>query len=215
MELSTSSSFFTKLYKARSTIIELIAAQGYEAFKYDNFGVSELQSMLKNEELDMTLTKESKKVYVKFYEITGKTNKTLKQAVLETFVEQYFVLEETLTKEDDLIIIVNEDPTDTIQNVLKHIWEQKGIYINIMSLKRLQFNVLTHSIVPKHELLTPKEQAEFYTKYNVRHITEIPEISRFDAVATAICMRPDQVCKITRPSKTAIEGVYYRNCINR
>ena len=52
-------------------------------------------------------------------------------------------------------------------------------------------------------------------KYNIKRFSEIPEISRFDAVAMAKCMRPDEVCKIVRPSKTAIEGLYYRNCVNR
>jgi len=114
-----------------------------------------------------------------------------------------------------LIIIVNEDPTETIQNVMKHIWEQQGIYVNIISVKRLQFNILSHTLVPKHTLLTSEEKTEFYKKFNIKKSDEIPEISRFDAVAMAICMRPDDVCKIIRPSKTSIEGIYYRNCVNK
>ena len=42
--------------------------------------------------------------------------------------------------------------------------------------------------------------------------TEFPELSRFDPVAQAIGIRPGQVCKITRSSKTAIEAPYYRIC---
>ena len=51
-------------------------------------------------------------------------------------------------------------------------------------------------------------------KYNISKPELLPEISRFDPVAKAICIRPGQVCKITRPSKTAIETNYYRICIN-
>tara|TARA_B110000285_G_scaffold27397_1_gene26980 strand:- start:5007 stop:5654 length:648 start_codon:yes stop_codon:yes gene_type:complete len=215
MELSTSSNFFSKLYKTRQTLFELLETQGYNVAKYTGIGIVELQAMLKNEELDLQLEKDDKKVYIKFYEITGKTKKTLKQAVLEAFVEQFFEVEESLTKNDDLVIIVNEDSTETIQNAVKHIWEQKGVYVNIISLKRLQFNILSHSIVPNHKILSTEEQTEFYSKYNIKRSKEIPEISRFDAVSTALCMRPDQVCKIIRPSKTSIEGIYYRNCVNR
>ena len=43
--------------------------------------------------------------------------------------------------------------------------------------------------------------------------SEFPELSRFDPVAQAIGIRPGQVCKITRASKTAIEAPYYRICI--
>jgi DNA-directed RNA polymerase subunit H (RpoH/RPB5) len=215
MEVSTSSNFFGQLYKVRSTIVELMEEQGYNASKYSNFSIAELQTMLKNNELDMMFEKNDKKALVKFYEITGESKKTLKQPILESLVTQYFDLEETLAKTDDLIIVVNEDPTETIQNVMKHIWEQQGIYVNIISVKRLQFNVLTHSLVPKHSLLSNEDKQDFYKKYNIKRTNEIPEISRFDAVANAICMRPDDVCKIIRPSKTSIEGIYYRNCVNK
>lgn len=215
MELSTSSNFFGQLYKVRTTLIELFEEQGYHVSKYANFSIAELQTMLKNNEMDMMIEKDTKKAFIKFYEITGDSNKTLKQPILESFVSQYFELEETLQKSDDLIIIVNEDPTETIQNVMKHIWEQQGIYVNIISIKRLQFNILSHTLVPKHTLLSKEEKAEFYKKFNIKKSDEIPEISRFDAVAMAICMRPDDVCKIIRPSKTSIEGIYYRNCVNK
>jgi len=215
MELSSSSNFVGQLYKVRTTLIDLFEGQGYTAGNYANFSIVELQTMLKNKELDMMFEKDGKKALIKFYEITGETNKTLKQPILESLVSQYFELEETLQKTDDLIIVVNEDPTETIQNVMKHIWEQKGIYVNIISVKRLQFNILNHTLVPEHILLTNEEKEEFYKKFNIKKSNEIPEISRFDAVAMSICMRPDDVCKIIRPSKTAIEGIYYRNCVNK
>ena len=41
----------------------------------------------------------------------------------------------------------------------------------------------------------------------------IPEISRFDPVALALLMRPKQICKITRSSKTSITFDFYRICI--
>ena len=215
MELSASSSFFQQLYKVRTTLLEIFEKQGYNVSNYANFSIAELQTMIKNRELDIMFEKEGKKALIKFYEITSDSKKTLKQPILESFVSQYFELEETLEKNDDLIIVVNEDPTETIQNVMKHIWEQKGIYVNIISVKRLQFNILTHNLVPKHTLLTNEEKEEFYKKYNIKKSNEIPEISRFDAVAMSICMRPNDVCKIIRPSKTSIEAVYYATCVNK
>lgn len=215
MELSASSNFVGQLHKVRTTLLELFQEQGYSTSNYEHFSIAELQTMLKNKELDIMLAKADKKALIKFYEITGDSNKTLKQPILETLVSQYFEVEETLQKNDDLIIVVNEDPTETIQNVMKHIWEQRGIYVNIISVKRLQFNILTHTLVPKHSILSIEEKEDFYKKYNIKKSSEIPEISRFDAVSMSICMRPDDVCKIIRPSKTSIEGIYYRNCVNK
>ena len=58
----------------------------------------------------------------------------------------------------------------------------------------------------------------FYTppsppKYNITDDAQFPDISRFDPVAKIIGIRPGQVCEIIRPSKTAIDGKYYRICI--
>ena len=50
--------------------------------------------------------------------------------------------------------------------------------------------------------------------YNVIHDSNLPEISRFDPVALLLGMKPGQICKITRNSKTAIHAPYYRVCVN-
>ena len=213
--VTKSSSYFTQLYKARNILLETLNHQGYDVSHYNNFSMNELHSMLKNEELDIFLEKSDKKVLVKFYELTGLTSKMLRQTNIDKMIEQYFEVEEKLSSKDDLIIILNDDPNDTIDNIVKHVFENKGIYINVISLKRLQFNVLKHELVPEHVILNDEEKSKFLEKYNIKYLSEIPEISRFDAVSKAVCMRPEQVCKITRPSKTAIEGTYYRICVNK
>jgi DNA-directed RNA polymerase subunit H (RpoH/RPB5) len=82
-------------------------------------------------------------------------------------------------------------------------------------LKRLQFNILDHELVPPHIVLTDEEKNDFLKKYNIdTPKTQVPQISRFDPVAGAIFLKPGQICKIIRPSKTAIKGLYYRYCIN-
>ena len=54
---------------------------------------------------------------------------------------------------------------------------------------------------------------EFKLRYNITNDTMIPEISRFDPAALALLMRPKQICKITRSSKTSITSDFYRICI--
>ena len=58
-----------------------------------------------------------------------------------------------------------------------------------------------------------EETLEFYTKFNVNE-TQIPEISRFDPVARALCLRPKQICKITRFDKISYKNDYYRICVS-
>jgi DNA-directed RNA polymerase subunit H (RpoH/RPB5) len=124
-----------------------------------------------------------------------------------------FNLEEVLTKEDTLMIVVKEEMNETTMNLLKHIWEQDGILIVIQSIKRLQFNILDHTLVPEHRVLTQDEVLSVKKRYNIMDDTQFPDISRFDPVAQVIGIRPGQVCEIIRPSKTAIKGYYYRICV--
>ena len=56
------------------------------------------------------------------------------------------------------------------------------------------------------------EVEEVKKRYNIKE-NMFPEISRFDPVALAIGIRPGEICKIDRPSKTAIKSIYYRICI--
>ena len=76
----------------------------------------------------------------------------------------------------------------------------------------LQFNILQHKYVPKHVILNDKERDEFLKYYKITDLKQLPDISRYDPVAQAIGMRPGQICKIERPSKTAITTLYYRYC---
>ena len=128
-------------------------------------------------------------------------------------IDDLFNLEEVLTKNDTLMIITKEDMNETLINLLKHIWEQDGILIVIQNIKRLQFNILEHVLVPPHRVLNNDEMGKIKERYNIMEDVQFPEISRFDPVAQIIGIRPGQICEIIRPSKTAIQSMYYRICV--
>ena len=128
-------------------------------------------------------------------------------------IDDLFNIDQVLTKNDTLFIVIKDDPNDTLINEIKQIWENDKIYVILESLKRLQFNILEHSLVPEHILLAQPEIDAVLKKYNINNTNLLPEISRFDPVARVIGLRPGDVCLIKRPSKTAIETNYYRVCI--
>ena len=132
---------------------------------------------------------------------------------IQEMIDDLFVLTETLKKTDTLFIIIKDDPNETLINELKHIWESEGIFIVIESIKRLQFNILEHVLVPPHRVMMESEVKQVMTKYNITDRVQFPDISRFDPVARVIGLRPGQVCNIIRASKTAIETNYYRVCV--
>jgi DNA-directed RNA polymerase subunit H (RpoH/RPB5) len=194
-----------------------MSKQGYNINDYANFSINEVNSMKQNNQLDMLLETEDekvtqenpkKKIYIRYYLSVRPAPKNIQE-----IIDDLFVLTETLKKTDTLFIIIKDDPNETLINELKHIWESEGIFIVVESIKRLQFNILNHTLVPPHRVLVESEVNELMKKYNVTDKTQLPDISRFDPVARVIGLRPGQVCHITRSSKTAIEANYYRVCV--
>jgi DNA-directed RNA polymerase subunit H (RpoH/RPB5) len=210
------SSLTSAVYKSRSILLEQMQSQGYNVNDYSGFSVNEVNTMKTNNQLDMILekldedpaTKTKNKIYIRYY-----LAKALRPANLQEMIDDLFNVEEVLRKTDTLLIVVKDEVNDTLINTLKHIWEQDKIFIIIQSLKRLQFNIINHILVPPHRILSTPETIQIRTRYNIMSDAQFPDISRFDPAAQAIGIRPGQVCEIIRPSKTAISAPYYRICM--
>jgi DNA-directed RNA polymerase subunit H (RpoH/RPB5) len=213
----TSSGMITMIHKSRKTILDLLNQQGFDTSEYNNFGVNEIHAMYTNKDvpkqLDMMMTAnqgttQSKSVYVKYH-----LGKTLRIENIQDYVDDLFNIEQILKKESDmLVIVIKQDMNQTLMNILNEFWDRNGIFIVLFSLDRLQFNILEHQYVPKHVILNEDERKELFKRYNITDVKNLPDISRFDPVAQAIGMRPGDICKIERPSKTAVISNYYRYC---
>ena len=214
---NNSSSLISSLYHARKTLLQLMKHQGYNIKEYENFSINEVNTMFQTKQLDMLMEKtepkpesqRNSKIYICFY-----LAKTIRPQNIQDMMDDLFQMEEILTKDDILYIVVKDDINETLTNLLKHIWEQDKIFIVMQNIKRLQFNILEHALVPKHRILNEYEIKQVKAKYNITSDSQIPDISRFDPVAQAICIRPGEICEIQRPSKTAILSLYYRICIS-
>lgn len=203
------------IYKSRTTLIELLENQGYNIEEYIGFSINEIDAMFANSQLDMLVshTTTPQKIYIKYYISAKQTVKQIRPANLEEIIEDLYTIENILTPKDTLIIIIDDEPNDTIINKIKYLYDNSGIFVIIYNIARLQFNLLNHSLVPQHILLSDVEHAELMQSYHLKDHLSLPEISRFDPVAMAIFMRPGQICKILRQSAVALTTTYYRICI--
>ena len=216
MSFQNTSSIISSIYNSRKNVLDLMEKQGYQVNDYKNFSINEVNTMYQNNQLDMLLemnqedvqTKRKNKIYIKYY-----LGKVIRPSNLQEMIDDLFHLEEMLTKEDTLFIIIKDEMNETMINELKHIYEKDGIFIVLQSIKGLQFNILEHILVPDHRVMNEEETREIMKKYNLKNRGEFPDISRFDPVAQVIGLRPGKVCEITRISKTAIQAKYYRVCI--
>jgi DNA-directed RNA polymerase subunit H len=223
MASQNTSSLISQIYKSRTVILDLMSKQGYKTPDYEGFSVNEVNTMKTNNQLDMILEKTVKisdsydslespedstqKIYIRYY-----LAKALRPNNLQEMIDDLFTVEEVLTKKDTLMIVVKDEVNETLTNTVKHIWESEKIFIILQPLKRLQFNILDHTLVPPHRILSESEKTNIKKRYNIINDNQFPDILRFDPVAQAIGIRPGEVCEIIRPSKTAISEPYYRIC---
>ena len=171
MASQNSSVLISNIFNSRNIILELMDNQGYNINDYANFSINEVNSMKQNNQLDMLLeTQEDKvtsenpkkKIYIRYYLTSRPAAKNIQE-----MIDDLFVLTETLKKTDTLFIIIKDEPNETLINELKHIWERDGIFIVIENIKRLQFNILNHVLVPEHRVMLDTEVVDIMKKYNI------------------------------------------------
>jgi len=74
------------------------------------------------------------------------------------------------------------------------------------------FNIFEHVIVPKHEILAPKEKEETLAQYRV-HPHQLPWIRATDPAVRAIGAKPGDIVRIIRDSPTSGKYVSFRYVI--
>ena len=212
--MSVNSSRIIQIYKSRNVLLEQFEWRGYNVDDYLQFSVNEIDAMLANSQLDMLLTHENgQKVYVKYHFTLKQTTKQIKKEVLDNVIEDLYIIDEVLTKKDTLMVIIDDEPNDTILTRMRYLYEHDGIFVVIHNIHRLQSNILNHVLVPYMEILTPSDEETFMKKYQIKTKSQIPEISRFDPQALVMGIRPGEICKIQRSSTTALTTDYYRGCV--
>jgi len=206
------SSRVVSIFKSRKTLLEQLSNVGYKTEEYATFTVNEIDAMLASSQLDMLLENEQgRKVYVKYPRSAA--SRYIQQKLLDELVEDLFFMEDVLTREDVLVILIEDEPNDSLLAKLRTMWDRDGIFIVVHNMQRLQFNVLNHALVPHMRVLNPGETEVVMQKYNIKDKKQIPEISRFDPQAMILMLRPGQVAEIDRSSPTALSALYYRVCV--
>ena len=204
-----------KIFKSRAIILKQLEKRGFNVDNYKHFSLNEIHVLNSHNQLDIFEKTEPedkkqkpKKCYVK-YHLNGKLTKSN----IYEFIEDLFNIESVLEEDDDLIIIIKDKMNQTLQSFITNLFFKDNKYVNIYNINKYLFNILEHSMVPPHIPLSLEEKIELEKKYNVIHSKQWPEISRFDPVAQAIGLRPNQLCKIYRKSPTSSISIYYRLCI--
>ena len=202
----------SKIFRSRLIILDILKKRGFNVSEYEGFSITEIYTLMKNEQLDMLITNEEsgKKIFMKYH--LGPKLKSNGTQIYE-YVEDLFDIEEILSDNDELIIVTKDKTNDGLKQIVSQLFVNDKKFVNIYNIYDYLFNILDHDLVPEHKVLSDTQKKEVEKQFYVTDNKQFPEISRFDPVAQAIGLRPKELVEITRPSPTAITTKYYRLCI--
>ena len=152
------------IQKSREILLNILSDRGFNANEYKNFSLAEIHALFANKQLDILLENPTtnKKVYIKYY-----LEKTVRPTNVHEFINDIFTIEQILKPSDDFIIIIKDEPNDTLQKLQTSIFEHEQIYVSIINIERLQFNILEHVLVPPHRVLEDDETVAIKKKFNI------------------------------------------------
>lgn len=212
---------FDFLVKTRKNLLKMLKQRQIDVSAYENFNQEELKKMLHQSLVDKSFVnpevgpldivvknRHNTTTYVKY-----RLDKIKTARAIESFIEQIY---KTQLKQDDNLVIISHEkiniPGSSFETMLNNFYNQKGYFVQIISLTQLSISIVDHCDVPKHEVLTEEEKKEILEKYHIME-NNLPNILRDDAMAVYLGLIPGEVVRILRPSPTSGTYVSYRICV--
>jgi DNA-directed RNA polymerase subunit H len=169
-----------------------------------------------------------------------KINKTCCDKLTSYYEKEGFDDDYLFEKEDSLLIIINEKVSESLAKNIEEMYlkgqdelmkygisddiqkemktnkfEMDKPYfrnIHIFHIDVLTIDLLSHRLVPKHEVIRNKEEIKQIFEDTKTNEYLLPVILRTDPIAKLKRLCPGNICKIIRSSQTSGENVYYRIC---
>ena len=103
-------------------------------------------------------------------------------------------------------------PNNATVKSLRQSTNDRGVKLEIFTLKEMQFNVTKHTLVPKHTKLDKEESVSLVDKLCLKSRFLLPIISQSDPVARYLGLNHGDIVSIDRPSLTNGAARAYRCC---
>ena len=213
------------IYETRTPILEMIESRGYNIDNYKHFSKDEIirqfeqstNKVINSEEigpLDILVeNSNNEKIMVKYrLDEKFKKSKSLDQQINKIY-------DTILSKDDTLIIIIitrvlSIYKDSNVYQYCENIYKKKDYFVQIFGLENFIFNVSNNNIVPKHTILSKKEEEEMLQNQNITDKKQLPQILREDPQAKYIGLKPGQICHIDAVSFSSMKVSKWRLCIN-
>jgi DNA-directed RNA polymerases I, II, and III subunit RPABC1 len=176
----------------RKVILKMLIIRGYLIEDQDDFINSQDEEFLTHK-----IDDEDCKIFVFFPKINAKVG---------VFTIRQYIKEMQDNEVEQAIVVVK----DAITAFAKQVFiDAKPLVIECFKENELLVDKLSHVLVPKHELISEEEKKELLKIYKAKE-SQLPKIISSDPIAKYFGARKGQVFKITRPSESSGDYVYYR-----
>ena len=118
------SSETVSIFKSRNNLLQQLKIQGYNVENYEGSNLTEVSSMVESKQMDMLVKNDdnTKKVYIKYHLV-----KNLRLNNIQEYIDDLFNLESILTPTDNLVIVIKNEPNESLIKAVQNIWEQQKI----------------------------------------------------------------------------------------
>ncbi|KAI8811801.1 RNA polymerase [Cladochytrium replicatum] len=98
------------------------------------------------------------------------------------------------------IVVCQKAPTPQSNKVIQEMADR--FTLELFQENELLVNITKHSLVPKHEVLSPEEKKVLLKKYRLKEM-QLPRIQPSDPISRYYGLKKQSVVRIIRPSETA------------
>lgn len=214
MSHTSSRHLSTYLNTSRKTIKEMLNLRGYDAsscsdevyFNANGDGIQPIKLSKDNETVEI------------HYEVAGtRTNHKKLSSMVKQIIDNRPDADKS--KDFNIIVLVCDCMTPSVKEAIRVLnSKHDNVFVQIFQIRSLMFNVTKHKWVPKHERIKESEYskylADFLDSLHINDTSHLPKITESDPVAMFIGLRPGDICKITRPSKSAGKHTFFRYCVH-
>jgi DNA-directed RNA polymerase subunit H len=205
--------FIDNVYRSRLTLLDILAARGYDVEKYRKFSPAEATAAVDSfSSLGFKASKkddETKICDVRYANISRQK--------METSFDD---IDDDDSENVEVIVMMSGPVSDAHHLIAlkqymkpKASGERRKLRVSFFSIYMIVVNPLHHVLVPKHEIVPQERHKELMDSLYITSKSKFPEIKfHVDPIARCIGAVPGDIIKITRPSISAGEAVIYRVC---
>ena len=120
------------VFKSRNNILDILKFRGFNVDNYIDYSINEVHLLIESNQLDMLVTNETtgQKVYLKYFNL----DKSLRPNNVHEIIDSLYNIEEVLNKNDELIIIIKEEPNETLEKLQIGLYAHDNVYFNIINI---------------------------------------------------------------------------------